>query len=224
MDQLREALKLMLQPHAAPVFGAAKTVEHEVAAFNALKALGYIGPDADEFDLIEKLRVTKSKARSMLYQTALRAEAGESEINQALRKALETTQVLRDGAMYLIEVPDPLTMDRLRKRVRTYGFVSDGTFSGAIAKIPAGALIRLVEELIPEKQKSEITRQLIKGGLPDKTIAGALKAILATVGKKVAGELGDQAGKAIGAELGNILTGGWRALEKLSSSKSKLEN
>ena len=80
-------------------------------------------------------------------------------------------------------------------------------------------LIRLVEELIPEKQKSEITRQLIKGGLPDKTIAGALKAVLATVGKKVAGELGDQAGKSIGDEIGEIFTGGWRALVKLSRSK-----
>jgi hypothetical protein len=156
----------------------------------------------------------------LLYQAALRTEDDESLINQALCKALATTQVLRDGVMYLIEVPDPLTMDRLRKRVRTYGFVSDGTFAGSIAKIPEGALIRLVEELIPEKQKSEITRQLIKGGLPDKTIAGALKAVLATVGKKVAGELGDQAGKAIGDEIGDILTGGWRALAKLTGNNS----
>ena len=55
----------------------------------------------------------------------------------------------------------------------------------------------LVEELIPEKQKSEITRRLIKGGLPDKTIAGALKAVLATVGKKVAGLISSLRGKTV---------------------------
>jgi hypothetical protein len=49
------------------VFGAAKTVEHEIAALNALKAIGYISQDADEFDLVEKLRITKSKARLLLY-------------------------------------------------------------------------------------------------------------------------------------------------------------
>ena len=87
-----------------------------------------------------------------------------------------------------------------------------------------GAMYLLVEELIPEKQKSEITRRLIKGGLPDKTMAGALKAVLPTVGKKVASELGDQAGKAIGDEIGEIFTGGWPALVKFSSSKSKSDN
>jgi len=37
-----EALKDLLVPHFAPVFGAAKLVEHEVAAFRALKLLGYL--------------------------------------------------------------------------------------------------------------------------------------------------------------------------------------
>lgn len=59
-DRLRSALHLLLRPHAEPVFGAAKTVEHEVAALNALKTLGYIGHAADEFDLVERLRATKS--------------------------------------------------------------------------------------------------------------------------------------------------------------------
>ena len=51
-EQLRSAMQYLLRPHAAPVFGAAKTVEHEVAALNALKELSYIAPDADEFDLV----------------------------------------------------------------------------------------------------------------------------------------------------------------------------
>ena len=219
-DQLREALQLMLRPHAAPVFGAAKTVEHEVAALNALKALHYIEPGADEFDLVEKLRITKSKARSLLYQAALRADAGEVMVNDALRKALETTQVVREGALYLIEVPDPLTMDRLRKRIRNYGFVSDGTFSGSIAKIPEGALIKLVEELIPDEHKTKINKHLIKSGLPDKTIKGAIKAILSAAGKKVAGELGDQAAKELGAAIGDVIDQGWEALQKFVNNKS----
>ena len=86
--QLREALRLMLEPHAAPVFGAAKTVEHEVAALNALKAPGYIAPNEDEFDLVENLQITKSKARSLLYQAALRTEDDAPVSNRALCKAL----------------------------------------------------------------------------------------------------------------------------------------
>lgn len=54
---------------------AASTMDvYEVAALNALKALGYIKRDADEFDLVEKLEGTKSKCCSLLYQAALCAE------------------------------------------------------------------------------------------------------------------------------------------------------
>lgn len=211
--QQREALLILLRPHIEPVFGAAKTVEHEVAAFNALKVLGYVGHDADEFDLVEKLRITKSKARSLLYQTALRSGNSQADIDEALRKALMTTRAVREGTLYLIEVPDPLTMDRLRKRVRNYGFLSDGSFSGAIAKVPEGALVRLMEDLISDEHKADIRRQLVKAGMPDRTVAGVIKAMLSTAAKKAAGELGDQTATAIGDELGRVLRIGWEALK-----------
>lgn len=41
------ALKDLLASHAAPVFGAAKVVEHEVAAFRALQRLGYLPTKPD---------------------------------------------------------------------------------------------------------------------------------------------------------------------------------
>ncbi len=205
-------VKIFLAPHASPVFGAAKIVEHEVAALNALKVLGYIPFDADEFDLVEKLRVTKSKARALRYQAALRAEQSEIEILKSLQTALLTTRVLRDGALYLIEVHDPLTMDRLQKRVREAGFISDGSFSGAVAKIPEGALLHLVESLIPDELKEEIIRELIAAGLPDKTIAGALKSMFAQAGRKVGGEVVGQVIKEVGAEIEGLLRNGWGAL------------
>ena len=182
--QLQEALRFLLQPHAAPVFGAAKTVEHEVAALQALKVLGVIRPAADEFDLVESLRVTKTKARSLIYHAALRAESSQASIDAALRHALVSTRVVRDGELYLVEIPDPLTMDRLRKRVRDLGFLSDGTFSGALAKIPEGALLRLVADLIPAVQKEEIHKQLLEAGLPDKSVGGACQGCLAKGGQE----------------------------------------
>lgn len=78
------ALKDLLIPHFAPVFGAAKVVEHEVAAFRALKLLGYLPALPDEYDLVMALRVTKVKARSLLYQFALRARSNPAEIDAAL--------------------------------------------------------------------------------------------------------------------------------------------
>lgn len=214
-EQLRQALQLLLRPHAEPVFGAAKAIEHEVAALNALKALGYVDQTSDEFELVEKLRITKSKARSLLYQAALRAESSPADVDAALRKALQSTRPLRDGSMYLIEVPDPLTMDRLRKRVRDFGYLSDGTFSGSIAKIPEGALIRLVEGLIPAENREEIRKRLVEAGMADMSVAGAIKAMLGKIGKKTLDDVGEQAGKAVGEEIGKLLSAGWDAMKLL---------
>ena len=61
-----EALTELLAPHSAPVFGAAKVVEHELAPFRALQRLGYLPAQPDEYDLVMLLRGTKAKARSLL--------------------------------------------------------------------------------------------------------------------------------------------------------------
>ena len=211
-QQLQEALQFLLKPHAAPVFGAAKTVEHEIAGLQALKVLGVIRPAADEFDLVESLRVAKTKARSLIYHAALRAESSQASIDAALRHALVSTRVVRDGELYLVEIPDPLTMDRLRKRVRDLGFLSDGKFSGALAKIPEGALLRLVADLIPAVQKEEIHKQLLEAGLPDKSVGGLVKAALQKAGRKVADETGEQVAKAVGEVILTIFCNSWEVL------------
>jgi len=66
---LKDALSCLLHVHASPVFGAAKKIEHEVAAIKALQRLGAISPEPDKYELVIALRVTKAKARSLLYQT-----------------------------------------------------------------------------------------------------------------------------------------------------------
>lgn len=201
-EQLVEVVKILLAPHGSPVFGASKLIEHEVAALNALKIMSYIDGVADEFDLVEKLRVTKQKARTLLYQSSLRASENDAVRTDAMRKVLTNPLVMREGDNYLLEVPDPLTMDRLRKRVRALGFISDGSFSGSVAKLPELALLSLVESLISDVQKTAVLKLLQKRGLPDSSIQGAIKALLSTASKKAAGEVGGH----IADKVGNLLS------------------
>ena len=44
-------------------------------------------------------------------------------------------------------------MDRLRHRIRQLGFLSDGSFSGSIARIKRPALAALISSLIPESEQ-----------------------------------------------------------------------
>lgn len=212
--QLRVALGYLLAPHGSPVFGAVKLIEHEVAALKALTALGFLSSEIDEFDLVEKLRITKAKARALLYQSALRSIDETDAADDALRKILSQPRIMKEGAAYLVEVHDPLTMDRLRKRIRSLGFLSDGFFSGTVAKVPEGALVSLVAELIPNHLRVEVTRQLIKQGLPDTSLAGLIKSMLAKAGTKLAGDVGDKIVGNIGQHLEELFSKGWGVLQK----------
>ena len=202
IETLRSALKLLLKPHTISVFAASKLVEHEIAAFNALKTLGYISNDADEFNLVEKLRVTKAKARSLLYQAALREISDLPAEIDAIKKILSNPRMQRDGdKMFLVEVPQPLTMDRLRSRVRTLGFLTDGSFSGSVARMPEAALVALVESLVTEQERATLLAVLISRGLTDTSWRGVLQGAVKKIGSKVAG----QAGEAIADECGNAI-------------------
>jgi hypothetical protein len=67
-DELREALRIMFKAHASPIFGAARVFEHEIAALGALQHLQCLPAQSDEYELVMALRVTRAKARSLLYQ------------------------------------------------------------------------------------------------------------------------------------------------------------
>ena len=195
-DDLRAALTVLLAVHGSPVFGAAKTVEHEVAALSALRILGYLPEDCDEYVLIEQLRVTRSKARSLLYQQALRS--AEAAPEDELRALLTSPRLYRDASsgLFLIDVPSPLTLDRLKSRVRSLGHVSDGSFAAGVAKLPGEALSALVEDLIPKDARDAIYRTMVKKGLTDRSLRGVVVSVLTQSAMKVAGHAGEEFARA----------------------------
>lgn len=187
----------MLGAHANPVFGASKIIEHEIAAINALKTIGFIRDDIDEFGLVEKLRITKSKARSLLYQMALRTEDDADAINAQIKATILTPRIEKQGELFLIEVPHPLTMDRLRQRVRQLGFLSDGSFSGSVARISEKALIALLADLLSEEERQRLMGSYHAQGVSDKTPVGIIKNILAKALQAAVGQAGAEFGSTV---------------------------
>lgn len=152
----RDALSLLFAAHSAPVFDTAKAIEHEVAAFHTLTKLGFLSAHPDEYELVMVLRITNSKARSLLYQVGLRRLETPESIDAALRILLSEPRVMKDGSNICIEVPDPLLMDCLRQRIRKLGFISNGSLSGFVAKISPQALA----DLISNEDQSKIKKKL----------------------------------------------------------------
>ena len=67
-EKLIDLILLLLSKHSYPVFGAAKQIEQEIAAIEVLKQIAYLQQQSDEYDYIHKLKITKAKARNLMYQ------------------------------------------------------------------------------------------------------------------------------------------------------------
>lgn len=194
----KEALSFLLSCHFSPVFGSAKSIEHEVAAFQALQRLGFINDKPDEYEVVMALRVTKAKARSLLYQTALRELSSEDVMESELKKVLVNARVLKGGDNIYVEVVDPLLMDYFRQRIRSLGYLSDGSFSGTVAKIPTSALAALIAELIPNSEHAGVQERLRSQGVPGTDLQSLIKGALSALGKRSAGTAGEQIGDQLG--------------------------
>lgn len=73
-DELRESLRIIFRAHASPIFGPARLIEHEIAALRVLHHLQCLPAQPDEYELVMTLRVTRTRARSLLYQESLRSK------------------------------------------------------------------------------------------------------------------------------------------------------
>lgn len=195
--QLKAALEHLLAAHTLPVFGAAKQVEHEVAALRALKMLGALPDNADEYTLVTTLRITKSKARNLLYQDALRTLTSPQQIDDALRAL-----VMQPTDLILLEVPQPFLMDALRHRIRQLGFLSDGSFAGSIARLPQRALATLIEDLVPPAESISVAARLRRHGIEGDDLQSLLLGLIKTAGRAAAGTAGEHIGVTLAEGVG----------------------
>lgn len=60
--QLITALEFLLEPYFHSGFRAARTQNHEIAAFLAMRALEAVTDNEDEYELMLRLRITRMKA------------------------------------------------------------------------------------------------------------------------------------------------------------------
>ena len=215
--QLKAALEHLLAAHTLPVFGAAKQVEHEVAALRALKMLGAPPDNADEYTLVTTLRITKAKARNLLYQDALRTLTSPQQIDDALRALVVQPTATKDGDLILLEVPQPFLMDALRHRIRQLGFLSDGSFSGSIARLPQRALAALIEELIPPAERQSVAARLRRQGIEGDDLQSLVHGLIKTAGRAAAGAAGEHLGATIAENLGTAFAHGIEAVGRLRS-------
>lgn len=202
-QSVQESLGLILTTYLSPAFGSLTKRETDILIFSVLEKIGYIEENPTLYSLVQKLRITRAKARHLLYERELR-RLGEKDLDEKVKDILKRPLIQKQGELFVLEIENPLVIDHLRSKVQSLGYASDGSFSPSLVKLSDGAIIALLDSLLDEKRKAGVKKEFIKAGLPDKSFKGILKDLLKALGKKAADEAGS---KVVESVLGPVIDG-----------------
>ncbi|HOJ64356.1 MAG TPA: hypothetical protein PLE45_08040 [Spirochaetota bacterium] len=164
IDELREILSDIIINFCNPAFGALPKKEIEIIFFDALKKIGILKNESEIYEIIEKLHISQTKARSLIYESGLR-KFNESELDNLLLKIFKTPSFYKDGNFIYIEIDNPLLIDRLKYIIKIKGgCATDGSFSKSIVKLKEDGFVALVE-YFAEKNNINIRSELLKAGI-----------------------------------------------------------
>jgi hypothetical protein len=188
----KEVLGFFLEKYLHPAFGSLPKREIDLIVIEVLEKLKIIEPDPSIYTYVQKLRVTRSKARNLLYDLGLR-RLNQSELDLKVKDALKKPLIQKQGELFALEIESPLVSDHLRSIVKDLGHVTDGSFSPSLVKLNDDAFIALMSHYIDDDQKDTLRKALVKAGAPDTSFNGVLKAVF----KKLAEKFVDRSGEAL---------------------------
>lgn len=216
----KDANSILLAPlesYAYPTFGSKPKREVDLNFLDALEGLGALNEDPTIYELIQKLKITRTKARSLNYERELR-RLDISELNRKAVEVLKKPLIHKEGSWFVLEVDNPLVSDHLRYKVSQLKCASDGSFSPSIIKLSLEAFVRLLENELPAHDRKTVTKALVEAGLKaDGTFKGLVKAALKQVGKRIANDAGEDLADKIPTLIGSLWNAQPEAIRKTFS-------
>lgn len=186
----------LVEFYMTPSFGSVKQREFDIFLFGKLQDIGLLENKDDIYEVIKKFRLTRSKARNLIYESNLRNTEADT-LDSQLKEELKRVRFMRSGAYLLgIEIENPLLIDHLKSKLKQKGFSSDGSFSPEIVKLNGEAFAAVVEDFLSEEQQKNIENELIALGFKeDASFKGLIGKFIEAVAKDTAGEVGNLVAK-----------------------------
>jgi hypothetical protein len=198
--QCRHALDRLIAGYLSPAFSVLPKREVDLLMLECLIAVKVLPAEPTLHDLITQLRVTRSKARSLLYDRELRRQTSAS-LDDQLRTLLARPLFQKQGELFALDIENPLLVDHLRKRLAELGHASDGSFSPTLVRISLDAAVALMADLLDPAHRKDMRAALESAGAPRTGLGPALKAIV----RKLATKLADDTGGAMVDQLHGVL-------------------
>lgn len=186
----KAVLAQLLERYLTPAFAALPKNEVELLVLDALEQVGAISADPQLYELVSKLKVTRAKARRLIYDRELR-HSSSADLDAKVKALLKRPLLQKQGELFVLEVENPLVSDHLRDKVQQLGYVSDGSFSPSLIKLGLEAITALIASLLSTSEQEQVRLALVAAGAPDGSFKGVLKATLKKVASKVAADSGE---------------------------------
>lgn len=204
---VKKAFIAFVQQYLAPAYGSISKRDIDIELFIKLQELEAIADNPDLYDLVTQLRVTRSKARNLLYESMLRRTTREM-MDEELRRILLNPILMKDGQKIMIEIGNPYLIDHMKARLKEVGHIADGSFSPEIVRLPLDAFAALFDTILPGESKTALVQAFVDiGAKPDTSFKGIITGALGALGKQIASEAGSEAGKALGDFLAPLASG-----------------
>lgn len=183
-NELRDALFLILNTYCNPSFGSMSKHDIDLLLFESMVNLGLINKDPSIYYVMRDLKVTRTKARNLIYEYQLRKVENEDELGMQLSETLKRPLLFRESNNVWLEIDNPYLIDYVRNELKQLGYVTDGSFHAELVRLSVEAFSGLYEKLSPDERKRDIKKRLVRLGVkPDTSLKALLPTLIKGVGK-----------------------------------------
>lgn len=140
-------------------FGSISKRELDIYLFHAFRKMGKIQGD-DAWKIAQSLRISKSKAQTLLYESTLRY--GMDDVNSKIKAALNSLPRLIDGEVVWLMVGDKYVRETMRAYLMERNIVTDLSFASEIIKMPVEGYWELQEKYNKENLSKMKREEFIK--------------------------------------------------------------
>lgn len=213
----RQVLVQLLTQYLTPAFGVLPKPEIDLAMLEALQQLGVVSADPSIYELVAQLRITRAKARNLIYARELR-RSSSADLDAKLKALLRSPLLLKNGELFALEIENPLLADHLKARLQSLGHASDGSFSPTLVTLKIDAMVALIASCLSKDEQEAMRKALVKAGAPDTSFRGLLTGALKSLGGKLASKAGEAAVEQASDYLGPVLDAAIKpVVDKLSA-------
>jgi hypothetical protein len=216
IQSCRRALRVVGAGALNPAFGSLTKRELELLILESYIAIGFVSESPGVYELMQKLRITRGRARSLVYDRDIR-RLSEAELNALTVDALKRPLLQSQGHTVVLDIENPLLCDHIRELLRMLGHATDGSFSPTIIRLNDEAAGALVEHFVVSSDRKPVLAEFHKAGVKDKSIKGALVSMLRKGAGKIAGETGDALAKDFGELVAGVLERNFQEIGEAAS-------